>query len=396
MKTDQAQALESDAVDVREATKEPLQEISLAQVFKGLGSRKTFLGGITVLGLATATIVAFLLPPGYTAEAIILPPEKEQSSLQQFLSPFAGLGAIGGSGNLGFRNPADLYVGILNSRTIADALIARFHLQQVYGRKTMVDTRKKLARCVDIIAGRDTLIHIEVEDRDPKRAAELANGFVDELHAQNSTVAFSASSQRRLFFQQQLASQKDALTQSEVELKKSQELSGLMYPTGQAAALIQNDALVSAEITNREVLLQALRSYATDANPQVLMLQQELAALRRQQNQLRSGDGRASLLQVPSGRLPSAALEQIRRLRDLKYHETLFELLSKQYEAARIDEARQAQVIQVIDRAVPPDKRSWPPRLLLIGVGGSAAFFLAVLVALIQQSRAGVHCAPGS
>lgn len=389
MKTAQTPVLETNAVDLQETTSNAQQEVSLTNVFKGLARRKRFIAGVTLVGLAVSTAVAFLLPASYTAEAIILPPEKEQSSLQQFLNPLAGLGAMGGASGLGFRNPADLYVGILNSRTIADALIARFHLQQVYRRETMVDTRNRLARYVDIIAGRDTLIHIEVEDRDPKRAADLANAFVEELHAQNSTVAFSAAAQRRLFFQQQLASQKDTLAQAEIALKKSQEMSGLMYPPGQVAALIQTDALVNAEIASREVLLQALRSYATEANPQVMLLQQEIAALRHQQNQLKSGGGTASTLQVPSRRLPEAALEQIRRLRDLKYHETLFELLSKQYEAARIDEARQAQVIQVIDRAIPPDKGSWPPRALLIVFGGLIAFLLAVIVALFQNSRLG-------
>lgn len=365
-----------------------LPEISLTSVFEGLVRRKRFIAGVTLLGVAASALVAFLLPPSYTAEAIILPPEKEQSSLQQFLSPFAGLGAMGGAAGLGFRNPADLYVGILNSRTIADALIARFHLQQVYDRKTLVDTRKRLAQYVDIEAGRDTLIHISVEDRDPKRAADLANAFVDELHAQNSTVALTSAAQRRLFFQRQLASEKDALAQAEIALKKSQEVSGLMYPPGQAASLIQSDALVNAEIASREVVLQTLRTYATEVNPQVLMIQQQIAALRSQQNKLKTGSGTGSTLQVPSRRLPEAALEQIRRVRDLKYHETMFELLSKLYESARIDEARQAQVIQVIDRAIPPDKRSWPPRALLIMVGGLIALFGAVLFALVQNSRA--------
>lgn len=365
-----------------------LPEISLTSVFEGLVRRKRFIAGVTLLGVAASALVAFLLPPSCTAEAIILPPEKEQSSLQQFLSPFAGLGAMGGAAGLGFRNPADLYVGILNSRTIADALIARFHLQQVYDRKTLVDTRKRLAQYVDIEAGRDTLIHISVEDRDPKRAADLANAFVDELHAQNSTVALTSAAQRRLFFQRQLASEKDALAQAEIALKKSQEVSGLMYPPGQAASLIQSDALVNAEIASREVVLQTLRTYATEVNPQVLMIQQQIAALRSQQNKLKTGSGTGSTLQVPSRRLPEAALEQIRRVRDLKYHETMFELLSKLYESARIDEARQAQVIQVIDRAIPPDKRSWPPRALLIMVGGLIALFGAVLFALVQNSRA--------
>jgi tyrosine-protein kinase Etk/Wzc len=387
MNTARTPELETQAVDLQEAPSNARPEISLTDVFKKMARRKRFIAGVTSLGVAVSAVVAFLIPASYTAETIILPPEKEQSSLQQFLGPFAGLGAMGGASSLGFRNPAELYVGILNSRSIADALIARFHLQQVYERETLVDTRKKLARYVDIVAGRDTLIHIAVEDSDPKRAADMANAFVDELHIQNSTVALSSAAQRRLFFQQHLATEKEALAQAEIAMKKSQELSGLMYPPGQVAALIQSDASVNAGIASREVLLQALRSYATEANPQVLMLQEEIAALRNQQNKLKTGSETGSALQVPSRRLPEAALEQIRRLRDLKYHETLFELLSKQFEAARLDEARQAQVIQVIDRAIPPDKKSWPPRGLLILIGGLIALCGSVLFVLVQNSR---------
>jgi tyrosine-protein kinase Etk/Wzc len=386
MNTARTPALEPDVVGLREGPSSEQMEIALPDVFERLARRKRFIAGVTALGVAASAVVAFLLPPSYTAETIILPPEKEQSSLQQFLGPFAGLGAMGGASGLGFRNPAELYVGMLNSRTIADALIARFHLREVYGRETLVDTRKRLAHYVDILAGRDTLIHIAVEDRDPRRAADLANAFVEELHAQNSTVALSSAAQRRLFFQQQLSAEQELLNRAETAFKRSQETSGLLYPPGQAAALIQSDAQLSAEIASREVLLQALRSYATDANPQVSMLLQQIAALRSQQDKLKTGNGMGSTLQVPSRRLPEAALEQIRRLRDLKYHETLFELLSKQCEAARIDSARQSQVIQVIDRAVPPDKKSWPPRGLFILIGGLVALFGSALFALFQSS----------
>lgn len=345
------------------------REVSLFAVAQTIAVRRRLLLTIVLAAAAVMTAVAFLLPVLYTAEAIILPPEKETSMVQQFMGPLAGLGGVGAAAGLNFRSPADLYIGILKSRTIADALIARFHLQQVYDRGTLVDTRKYLVRRTDMIAGRDTLIHISVDDRDPKRAADLANGFVAELHAQNSALALTSAAQRRLFFQQQVEKEKDALAEAEMAWKQAQRRSGLMYPSGQAEALIRSDAMLSAEITGRQVALQGLRSYATDANPQVKLVEQELAALRAELAKLKTGEHSSSAFQVAGNRLPEAALQEIRRMRDLRYHEAIFALLARQYEAARIDEAREAQVIQVVDKAVPPDKRSWPPRILLI-VGG--------------------------
>ena len=362
-------------------------DVSLLAIAGTVASRGRLLVTVVLVALAVMSAVAFLLPVLYTAEAIILPPEKEQSAVQQFVGPLAGFGGVAGAAALNFRNPADLYIGILKSRTIADALIARFHLQEVYDRKSLVDTRKFLARRIDISAARDTLIHISVDDRDPKRAADLANGFVQELHAQNSSLALSSAAQRRLFFQQQMEKEKDALAEAEVAWKQAQRSSGLLYPAGQAEALIRSDALLSAEITSREVALQGLRSFATDANPQVRLLEQELGALRSEMSKLKTGEHSSSAFQVPGNRLPEAALQEIRRMRDLKYHEAIYALLARQYEGARIDEAREAQVIQVVDVAVPPDKRSWPPRALLIAGGGLLGLFGGCFFILVQESR---------
>ncbi|RPI14623.1 MAG: lipopolysaccharide biosynthesis protein, partial [Acidobacteriales bacterium] len=225
------------------------------------------------------------------------------------------------------------------------------------------------------------------EDHDRERAARLANAYVEELLKLTSRLAFTAATRRRLFFQQELASEKDLLADAEVALKNTQQSSGLMVPSGQSEALIRAGAQLRAEIASREVQLEAMRSYATSENPQVLLLERETAALRAQLEKLKAGSGAQDDLMLPTSRLPAASLEYLRKLRDLKYHETLFELLSKQYEAARIDEARSAPLIQVVDRATPPDKKSWPPRMLIVLASGLLAALASCFVILIKSPK---------
>src|SRR3569833_3945541 len=157
-----------------------------------------------------------------------------------------------------------------------------------------------------------------------------------------------------------------------------QQSTGRLTPGGQAEILLRTGATIRAQITSDEVQLQTLRSFATEENPQVAVLKQEIAALRQQLAQAES-KGSGAKYEVSGGRLPEASLEYIRKLRDLKYHETLFELLAKQYEAARIDEAKQAPVLQVVDRAVVPDKDTRPRGLLLIVGPGLVGLVLSAI-----------------
>ncbi len=359
-------------------------EVSLVNMAAVLGRRKRMIAGATLVAMVLSGVVAFLIPPSYTAEAVILPPQPEQSSQLLMMGSPAGLAGLGGlgsslAGGL-LRNPAEMYIGILKSRTIADALIARFRLQEVYGSKGLTSARKALARHTDIATGKDYLITIRVEDRDRTRAARIANAYVDELHNQNSRLALTSASQRRLFFEQQLAAEKNALADSEIAMKKMQQASGLVFPSGQSDALMRAIAALRAEIASREVQLQGVRTYATGDNPQAQMLASTLAGLHKQLDKLEAGGGED--LVIPARQLPETGLEYLRKMRDFRYHETLFELLAKQYEAARIDEAKEAPLLQVVDSAVVPDRKSWPPRSLFVVVGGLLALIGASLFAL--------------
>jgi len=303
----------------------------------------------------------------YTARAVFLAPQDSPGSgMSQIASQLGALGVVSGLG--GLKSTGDVYVGILGSRTIADTLIKRFDLQKIYKTKKLSDTEKKLKNRSEFILGKDTLITISVKDHDPKRAAEIANGYLDALHDQNGRLALTDSAQRRLFFQQQLEREKNALEDAEVELKKTQEKTGLIVPGGQTLAEIQASSNVRAQIASRQVELAALKQSATDQNPAVVRLQTEIAGLQEQKQRLESGTGQQhpGNMQLPTSKAPELIFEYVRKQREVKYHETLFELIAKQYESARLDESRDAPLFQVVDTALVPDKKSGPPRILLI------------------------------
>lgn len=361
------------------------ESIDLVDLCWILARRKRLLGWALLAGLAAGAAVAFLLPDMYTATAVIMPPQQQQS----FLAALAGqLGQMNLSAkDLGLKNPADLYVGILGGRTIADGIIQQFNLRQVYKKDTLEETRKKLERRTTLEAGKDTLITISVEDTDPVRAAAMANAYVEGLQAQNSKLALTEAAERRLFFERQLEAERKAIAGAEAELKAMQERTGMLQLNGQVEASIRAIAQTRAEIAAREVALQRLRVGATDQNPEVVRMETELRALRKELAALQSAaPAAAGDPLLPAGRLPAAGIEYLRAVREMRYHEALFELLARQYEAARIDEAKQAPVIQVVDRAVPPDKRSGPFRSLIIAVAALLCLFAAGGWALASES----------
>jgi uncharacterized protein involved in exopolysaccharide biosynthesis len=233
---------------------------------------------------------------------------------------------------------------------------------------------------VKFLAGKDGMISISVTDKDPRMAAEMANAFVDELYQLNNRLAIGGASQRRLFYEQQLAQEKDKLADSEVALKKTEEATGVIAPSGQTESIIREVAQIQAEITAREVQLDALRTSSTEQNPDVVRLNSELAGLREQLRGLESGSSSTKHLPgdifISTANVPQAGLEYIRKEREVKYHQFLFDLLARQYEAARIDEAKAAPVIQVVDVAQVPDRRSSPTRAIWAIVGCFLGFFL--------------------
>ncbi len=381
---DSSKTLPSDsaAAENLQASYEEEEEVGILDLFLVLGARKRLIIAFVLVGGLLATALAFLIPPTYTATAVIMPPQQQSSSATALLAQLGGVAALAGQG-LGIKNPADPYVGIMSSRTVADELIVKFGLKQVYGKKYLVDVRKKLADRTSFNSAKYSLIQISVEDRSPKRAAEMANAYVDILQEQNSRLAVTEASQRRLFFERQVEIEKNNLAEAEADFRKMQEQKGIFQVSSQVEAVIRTMAQMRAEVAAREVNLQRLKAGATPQNPEVLRQEIELKALRSQLQQLEASSARKSPGDplMPTTMVPEAGLEYTRRLREVKYRESLFELLAKQYEAARIDEAKEAPIIQVVDRAIPPDKKTSPFRSAYIVVGVLLGAVLGIIAA---------------
>ena len=316
---------------------------------------------------------------------------QQNSAASMLTSQMSGMGAMAAmaGGTLGLKNPNDMYVALLLSRTVEDAMVKRFDLQREYHVRRESDARTALERHSTIDgSNKDTLIHLSVQDRDPNRAAEIANGWIEEFKKLSGNLAITEAAQRRLFFEDQLKQTKEDLGHAEEALKKTQQTTGLIQLDSQARALIETAAGLRAQITAKQVQITSLQTFATDQNAQLVQAQHELEALRSALAKLGGSDAdiQGGLL-VPKGKVPEAGLEYLRRLRDVKYYETIFEILSRQFEVAKLDEARQGAVIQVVDSAVPPDARSFPNRELIVIGATFVGFVMGLLFAI---ARAGL------
>ena len=361
---------------------EEAQGTSLLDLLIVLAERKLVILLSTLIFGVAATVIALVTPPTFTATAVILPPQQASSSAAALLGQLGGIAGVAGQ-SLGIKNPSDIYIGLLSSRTVMDKLVTQHSLKDVYEVKTFTDARRELSKHSSFNAAKYSMIHISVEDRDPKRAADLANAYVECLQEQNSRLAVTEASQRRLFFERELDKEKAQLAEAETALQKMQEKKGLFQVTSQVSAVIQSMAQLRAEIVAREVALERLKAGATARNPEVQRQEIEIAALRGQMKELEAKSARdGSNPFMPTSMVPEAALDYARRLREVRYHEALYELMARQYEVARIDEARESPVIQVVDQAVPPEKKSAPRRsyYLIIGLflGAVAGMVLAL------------------
>ena len=297
------------------------------------------------------------------------------------------LGGLAAAANIGgIKNPNDLYVGMLQSRTVADRLIEKFKLQERYDEETSDKTREKLKRLSSIQSGKEGLITIIFEDSDPQVAADVANAYVSELSRLNQKLAVTEAAKRRVFFEAQLKDAKEQLALSEIAMRNTQEKTGMLQLEGQVKELIASTAHLQAQIAAKEVQLTAMRSFATPNNPELIRLQQELNGLSAQlskiQNGKMTGDGNPL---VPTGKIPAVGVEYIRALRDVKYNEAIFELLAKQFELAKIEEAKDSSLIQQLDKAMPAEQKAKPKRALTILIALFIGLLFGIIFAIIKE-----------
>ena len=255
--------------------------------------------------------LVMLIPVSYTGTAIILAPQPS-SGATALLSQLGSLSSLspdlleGG----GVKTPEETYLGILSSRTIADEMIRRFNLQSLYRTKRMVDTRKVLARHTRVEGTRGYLIRINVDDESAKRAADMANAYVDVLYGINERLALTQASQRRIFLERQVNAERDALSKAELDLKRVQESTGVIEMSAQAELTLRTIAQLRSEMVSRQLQLEELQSVATEHNEKVSELEAGIAALREQLNKAEKGTHGSDTSDyfLPAGKVPAAGL----------------------------------------------------------------------------------------
>jgi len=378
MKSDDLQQLPPATVDVFE---DEGPTVSLTQLLTWVGEGKRLIAAVTLVAAVVSIAVGLSLPKIYTARATLLAPGSQQQSGSA--AALAALGSLGGLvGGAGAKSPDELYVALLKGDSVQRALADRFDLKTRYEVANYETLRKTLPNYIRVASDKKSgLITVEVDDKEPKFAADLANAHAGEVSKVLGRLAVSEAQLRRVFFEKQLNDTKERLIKAEQDLRLVQEKSGVIVLDKQAEALIGGAAQVRAFITEREVQLKVLRTSATDQNPEVIRLNSELRALRGELARMEStqGGNAGSAVDMPVGKLPEAAIAYVRARRELKLQETLLEGMLRQFEAAKLDEAKEGQALQQVDMAVPPDRKSKPSGALI----AITSTFLALLASTI-------------
>lgn len=378
-----AQIIEDEALD------EP--SISILDILIVLAKYKKFITGIALGLTLMAALVTFLIPNEYTATTRLLPPQQNQSGAAALLSQLGGVAGMA-AGVAGLKNSSELYVGMLASRTVGDRLIARFDLKKVYDVEFDDKARKELVKNTKITAEKNGLITIDVEDRDGKRAAAIANAYVDELKQLTRTLAVTEAAQRRMFFERQLETAKDNLANAEVALKGAIDTRGVISVDVESRAVMETMARLKAQISAKEIELNSMRAFVTSTNPNFLRVSEQLASLRSELSKLENG--RTSPTEGDTSDKKQAGLDNIKLLRDVKYYQMLYEMLAKQFEVARLDEAKEPSIIQVLDVAIVPERKSKPQRTLIVIGAAVLSTIVAVLLAFLIEFQRKAAASP--
>jgi tyrosine-protein kinase Etk/Wzc len=361
------------------------EEVNLLELLQVIVTRKAFIFKACTAALVLSLCVCLILDNIYTATARLLPPQKDSGGgLSALLSQAGGLAGLAGLASSGLGGSSELYIGILKSRSVTDAVIKRLDLQTEYDKKTIDDTRRKVEKLVTFKAGKDGIISIAAESKDPKKAALLANTFVDELSRRSVQLNLSKAGTERIFLEKRLEVVKQDLMNAENDMKAFQEKYKTIRVDSQAAVAIEGIAKLKAEIVSKEVQLSMRLSSMTAENAEVKTLQAGIARLKNQLGAM-TGRGGADNIIPSTGNVPGLGVEYIRKLREFKKQEAIYEQLTKQYEVAKINEAKDSSSLQVLDEAIAPVKKSKPMRALIVFISTVAVFFISIFTVLLQE-----------
>jgi tyrosine-protein kinase Etk/Wzc len=366
-------------------------EVSIVDYARAVWRRRWMIAALCVLALLIAFVVSVLLPKTYDSVATVLAPkEGAPGGLLPGLTASSGLlQQVVGLSLPSLTPNRDLLISVLRSRTIADSVVTRFDLQQRYRERYREDAINRLRRVTAVSLTKEGVIAIRVEDTDPARAAEMANYYVELLDRLVAQYSRGEAGRQRGFLTAQLANAKTDLDTAEEELRRFQEKNRAIVLQEQTKGAIEAAARLKGEIIAAEVQLQAMRNFATEANPEIVLLRRRIDEMKRQLGQMQYGDGSTPVpgsgrrdFSVPFSKVPEVGLELARLTREVKIQETLVTLLTQQGEQARLVEAKDVPVVQVLDRAVPAERPIRPRVAVNIAVAVAGSLLLGVFLAL--------------
>lgn len=356
------------------------------------------LGKAVLVGFALGMLIAFLLPVRYQSSAQLMPPDSQSNSGLAMLAMMnaktgGGLGAVAGD-LLGLKSSGAVFVGILNSRTVEERIVERFQLRRVYSVALAEDARKNLLENTGISEDRKSgIISITVTDRNPKRAAAIAQAYVQELNQLAAELSTGAAHRERVFLEGRLQSVKHDLDQASQEFSQFASKNKTMDLKEEARAMLQGAAAVEGELIAAESQLKGLQAIYTDDNPRVRSVQARVTELQRQLDRL-GGDGKTDATQPAVStaelhptitNLPLLGVPYANLYRRVQIQEVVYQTLTQQYELAKVQEAKETPSVKVLDAANVPESKSFPPRMLISVLGGFFMFGVAAAVVFARE-----------
>jgi tyrosine-protein kinase Etk/Wzc len=373
-------------------------DIDLFDLFIALVKRKRFISCVTLAVAMFALTVTLVLTPAYQGSSKVLV-SQNSSSASALASQLAGAASVFGL-SVPTSSPVEMFAALVISRTILDKILDRFHLMEPYRARVFLGNIRNFTRddARDILTGLTTitpdatsgLIDIQVEDYDAQQSCDMTNAFVEELQNLVNGLAVTEAGKRRVFFEGQLKSSQMALAEAEVAVQKFQQNTGALYISDQAKAIMDAIAALEAQVIAKEIELKVMKTYATQQNPDVKRNEEALLGLKDQLKTLEAKRMSNPVeyhpnIVIPTGDIPELATEFIRLQREFKFQETLHDVLVKQYETARLDEARESSPLQLVDKSVVPEKVFTPKIPLVVVIATGMGFFLALFLALVVE-----------
>jgi uncharacterized protein involved in exopolysaccharide biosynthesis len=336
-----------------------------------------------------------VLPVSYKASVRIMPPQQTPSSAAMLMSQLSSGGSsnalmTAASASIGLKNPNEIYIGLLRARPISDHLIQRFDLMSAYHKPLLSSTREKLAKRTTIESEKSGFICITVVDSDKQRVANIANGYVDALRAFTGSLSSAEAQRRKNFYESQLKEAKDALVKAEIDYQQIQQKTGVVALDMQSRALIEGMATMRAKVASKQVEVEALRSSFTDRSPQLQIAEKELSTMQAELVRMEHGSAAHGASDLAISAVSASGMDFLQAQHEVLYRQTLFDMLIKQYDAARLDEMKEAAVIQVVEPAIPPDKKAAPSKSMILLISLIAGFLIACGV-VVGREHLRVH-----